>query len=200
MIPLTTREEASLQDVHPASPVYQAIRFVLHLAAVYLIVWFMTPWLAGRWHDWVLPLMSSSFDESRLQVLFSHVLALTFIPGFIVGCINAKYQHKVALFVWIVPTAILIYFLVTFPTSIFQDHWMRAFHYYFAGGLLLPEFYSYRDLFTRIMQNGDAVRGLAQLRVTGPVYAGVGYSLGALLSVYLKRRVESDDSLATDLD
>ena len=191
MIPLYRSDEE-----HPPAQVslgYQALRFVLHLGAVYLIVWFITPWVAGRWSDWVLPLLQSPEHAGRLQFLFSHVFALTFLPGLVTGFINAKYRHRVALFVWTVPSLVLLYRLFTFPATALQEYWPTVFHYYFAGDFLLPDFQSYRELFTRVAASPDFMRGMAQLRITGAFYAGIGYSLAALASMYLRSPQPAQD-------
>jgi hypothetical protein len=51
-------------SAEPASLGTQALRFALHLAAVYLIVWFITPWIAGRIH-WAVRQLDP-FVERRL--------------------------------------------------------------------------------------------------------------------------------------
>jgi len=161
--------------------------FVLHLGAVYLTAWLIAPWLAGWIYDWVLPRLGSSVHVSRLQFLFSHVLALTFIPAFIAGLINARYRHRVALFVWVVPAVVLAYHMLTFPTSAFQEYWPTVFHYYCGGGFLVPEIRSYRDLFS-LAGSFDMTRGTAQLHITGAFYAGIAYSLAALLAPRLRQQ------------
>jgi hypothetical protein len=164
----------------------QVVRFVSHVGAIYLIVWFITPWVAGRWYDWILPLLQSPENGGRLQFMFSHVFALTFLPGLMTGFINAKYRHKAAFFVWTVPLLVLLYRLITFPTTALQEHWPTVFHYYFAGDFLVPDFQTYRDLFSRVAIGSDFARGMAQIRTTGAFYAGVGYTLAALASMYLR--------------
>jgi hypothetical protein len=158
---------------------FSAMLFVLHLSAVYLTALFCSAWLAGSFHHWVLPLVDPGNDTSTFQFLFSHLLVFTFIPAFAVGLINAKYRRKIALFVWIVPAIILTYKFSTFPTSLFQNRFDAAFHYYFGAGFFIGEFHNYQDLFTIVGQNADAVRGIDQLHITGPFYAGVGYSVAA---------------------
>lgn len=119
--------------------------------------------------------------------MFSSLFWLTFVPGLLVGFINAKYRHKVAAFVWIVPAAILVYKVVVFPTSILQDHWSLALHYYFAGDFIVPQFHSYQQLFAGNGAGSDMMRGMKQLDTTGVFYASLGYSLSAVGAPYLKR-------------
>ena len=162
----------------------QGVRYVLHLAAVYVIVNFTTLWVAGRVHDTLLPLIQQhSPTESSFEFVFSHLLLLSFFPAIVVGFAYAQwYPHKVALFVWIVPLAILVYKFCTFPTSAFENHFTVAFHEYFAGGFLIGEFHSYRELF-QLAASYDMRRGMEQLHFTAPVYAGIGYGIGTWLGM-----------------
>jgi hypothetical protein len=65
----------------------------------------------------------------------------------------------------------------------FEDHFAAAFHEYFAGGFIIPEFHSYEELFQFVAPNPDAMRGMEQLRYTAPVYAAIGYSIGAWYAI-----------------
>lgn len=61
-------EEGALRAV-PAKPVgilRQGVRFVLHLLAVYLIVQFLTMWVAGRVHDVILPFVLHAPTDREL--------------------------------------------------------------------------------------------------------------------------------------
>jgi len=156
--------------------------FGLHLAAIYFFIEFCATWLAGRYHDWILPIVDPGNHTSFFQFEFSHLFGFTFIPPFVAGLINSRRGRYPALFVWIIPTVVLAYKLIAFHTTLFQDHYTAAFHYYFAGGFLIGEFHNYQDLFTVVVANPGAIRGLEQLRFTGPFYAGVGYSLAALVA------------------
>ncbi|HET6178501.1 MAG TPA: hypothetical protein VFE61_16335 [Candidatus Sulfotelmatobacter sp.] len=112
------------------------------------------------------------------------MLAFTFIPAAVVGYINSQYWRHSAIFVWTIPTVVLGYKLITFHTTVFQNHFEAAFHYYFAGGFLIGEFYSYTDLFA-LGPTPDMFRGIDQLHSTGPFYAGLGYSLAAFAAGYV---------------
>ncbi len=175
----------------------QVLQFLIHLAAVYLTVWYVTPWVAGRFFDWILPPVNGGPSGSHMEFMFSHIFSFTFVPGLIVGLINSKHRHRVALFVWIVPVSVLLFDLCVFPTTAFQNHWAVALHYYFGGGFVVPEFYSYRDLFSR--WTPDMARGIAQLHITGPVYAAVGYSTATVLSKGITRHAQTDRTLTTAL-
>jgi hypothetical protein len=180
-------EEGAL-PAFPARPVgilRQSVRFSLHLLAVYLIVQFLTMWVAGRVHDIFLPfVLQHQPTVSYFQFAFAHLFAFSFFPGLAVGFMYSEwFRHRVALFVWIVPVAVLAYKFTTFPASIFQNHFAVAFHEYFASGFMIPEYHSYRELFEVVGSNSDTVRGMQQLHYTAPVYAGIGYALGAWLPI-----------------
>ncbi len=191
VFPVAIRSETPDDASGAASGGRQGLLFVLHSIPAYLISWFWTPWLAGRVYDWVLPLVRANATESRMQFMFLHLFALTFLPGVLAGLINAKYRHRVAAYVWILPAIVLIYKLLTFSTSVFEDHWSLAFHYYFAGNFYVPEFHSYRDLFGMMTPGSDMLRGMAQLSVTGAFYAAVGYSVAAFAGPLFRDKFEA---------
>ncbi len=169
----------------PAGALRQGVRFVLHLLAVYLIVQFLVMWVAGRVHDVILPFVQQHQPTvSYFEFAFSHLFALSFFPGIAVGFMYSEwFRHRVALMVWIVPLAVLTYKFATFPSSLFQNHFTVAFHEYFAGGFVIPEFHNYDELYWRVMINPDGIRGMHQLHYTAPMYAGIGYSVGAWLAI-----------------
>lgn len=154
--------------------------FFLHLAMVYAIVNFCTPWLAGWTRGRLLPLLQRRTpSSSQFEFLSSHLLAFSFVPAFLTALVNARFKHRVAQFVWLVPTAILAYKFATFPApSVLQNQLSAAFHQYFGGGFLIGEFRSWDDL-RSLYSNPDMTRCMAQFFYTAPFYAGVGYSVGA---------------------
>jgi hypothetical protein len=167
-----------------ASPLRQAIRYALHLAAIYLIVHTTTMWLAGRVYEWVLPLVEHHRPTmSSLQFAFSHLFLFSFLPAMLIAFIYSLwFPHRVALFVWIVPVVILAYKIVVFPASTLEDHWAAAFHQYFGGEFIIGEFHNYQELF-QLYGSSDVARGMQQLNFTAPVYAAVGYGLGAWVGI-----------------
>lgn len=187
----------------PARTTVKALQFGLHLASVYLLVYYGSAWLAGRFHSWILPLIDPTNQTSSFQFTFSHVFAFTFIPACVAGFINSRYWPHWGSYVWTIPALLLSYKLVTFPATVFQNHFDAAFHYYFAGGFLIGEFRSYEEMFANA-SNPDIWRGIDQLHVTGFFYAGLGYSLAAMLArsartnelvrAFLHRNSETPDS------
>jgi hypothetical protein len=97
--------------------------------------------------------------------------------------------EKVAAYVWLVPGAILAYKLLTFPTvSVLQGHAMSAFHQYFGGGFLIPEYRNCQEFWSVTASNADMERGMAQLHFTAPFYAGVAYSIAGWIGARIDLR------------
>jgi hypothetical protein len=158
---------------------WQILWFSFHVVIVYTIVEFCTPWLAGWTREGLLPLLQHPTSLGRFDFLFSHIFAFSFVPAFLCGFINARFKHGAAQFVWLVPAAILVYkFAIFRAPSAFQSQFPAAFHQYFGGRFLIPEFHSWSDL-RSVAGSYDMKRGMAQLQFTAPFYAGVGYSFAA---------------------
>jgi ABC-type multidrug transport system permease subunit len=68
---------------------WQILWFLLHLTAVYAMVKFCTPWLAGWTRGTLLPLLQTPTSSGRFEFLFSHILAFSFIPAVLFGLVNA---------------------------------------------------------------------------------------------------------------
>lgn len=173
-------------QVKASSALRNAVRYGLHLAAIYAIVQLLTMRLAGLMHGTILPfLQDHPLTVSVFQFAFSHLFAFSFLPALILGFLYSEwwFRHREALFVWIVPVAILFYKFATFPATVFQDHFAAAFHEYFGGGFVIPEFHSYEELFQLIGPNPDAMRGMEQWRYTAPVYAAIGYAIGTWVAI-----------------
>jgi hypothetical protein len=159
---------------------WQILWFGVELAAVYVLVELIVPWLAGWTRNTLLPILQHTTSSGRFQFLFSHIFELSFIPAFVLGLINSRFRREASQFVWVIPAAILAYKCVTFPSpSVFQSRFAAAFHQYFGRGFVIPEFWNWRQLYSIATSNADMARGMAQLRFTGPFYAGVAYSVAA---------------------
>jgi hypothetical protein len=160
--------------------VWLIVQFLLHLSVVYFIARYAVPWLSGWTEGRLLPLLGLSTSSSRFEFLFSHVFILSFALAFAAGLINARFKHKAAWFVWLVPSAILAYKLITFPSvSVLSVQSHPVLHYYFAGGFHIPQFSNWQDFWTLVQKNPEMARGMAQLNYSAPFYAGVGYSTTA---------------------
>lgn len=165
------------------SLVWIAFVFLLHLSVVYLVAHFCVAWLAGQIRSFLLPLLQVPPRESSFEFLFDHLAAISLLCGLVAGIITSQYRHRMAQLVWIVPSMILAYKFMAFPSTLFQNHFAVAFHHYFAGGFLIPEYHSYRDMFAA--WSPEHVRGLDQMQFTAPGYVGVAYSLGGWVAIRL---------------
>jgi hypothetical protein len=163
---------------------WQILWFLLHLVAVYAVVNFCTAWLAGWTRGTLLPLLQHPTFSGRFEFLYSHLFAFSFIPAFLFGLINARFKHKAAQFVWLVPAVILAYKFATFAApSVLQSQFSAAFHQYFGGGFMIPEFRNWHEFWSIAGSNSDMTRGMAQMKFTAPFYAGVGYSAAAWIGL-----------------
>lgn len=161
---------------------WHTLWFLIHLVAVYAIVNFVTPGFAGWIHGRILPLLHHPSSSGSFEFFFSHIIVVSVVPAFLTGLVNAKFRHKAAEFVWIVPVAILTYRFFTFPApSVLQSRLPAAFLEYFGGGFVVPEFNNWREFWAIVGTNSDMTRGMEQVRYTAPFYAGVAYSVAAWL-------------------
>jgi WD40-like Beta Propeller Repeat len=156
-----------------ASSGWHFLWFFYHLAVVYFLARLCAPWLAGFIRARLLPLLQLTTTSSgQLEFFFSHLFIFSVVLGFLVGLLNGRPEQRMAEFVWIVPSAILAYKLLTFSTvgSALQSQSSSAFHHYFGGGFLIPEYRDWRDFWRIAESNPDVIRGLAQATVTAPFY------------------------------
>ena len=180
---------SATKSTPPQAIAWQVLWFVVHLAVVYLLVTSLTPWLAGWAQSVLLPKLGWPKSVSQFQFLFSHLLVLSFVPAFVAGLANVRLRQKVAAYVWLVPSAILAYKLLTYPTvSVFQSRAMSAFHQYFEGGFLIPEYRNWQEFWSVTASNADMERGMAQLHFTAPFYAGVAYSVARWIGARIDLR------------
>src|SRR5262249_52356899 len=142
--------------------------------------------LSGWIYGTVLPIAEiHTTSLSRIEFMFSHLAALSLIAGFLAGLVNARFRHRVAQYVWTIPTGILLYNLATFtPQVLTQDRLAAAVHYYFGGGFLVPEYHSWKEFWSMMRGNPDMARGFEQAQVTGPLYSAVAYSLAAWICLH----------------
>jgi len=163
---------------------WQIFWFLFHLAVVYAIVNVCTPLLARWTRDTLLPLLQHPSSSGRFEYLYSHLFVFSFIPGFVGGFVNARFRHKAAQFVWLLPAVILAYKFRMFPSpSVLQGQRSAAFHQYFGGGFTIPDFRNWQEFLSIAGSNSDMARGRAQTNFTAPFYAGIGYSLAAWIGL-----------------
>lgn len=158
----TPRPEASLP--------WQVLWFFLHLLILYALVMFFSWRLSSLAYSLVRFLFQQGM--SPLDFHIRYLLLFSVIPGFLAGLIIARFNAKAGRYVWIVPAAILIVKIATFPVghaSVLlpqaDSHWLARFQYYFAADLT------------------DVQREFAQIWSTAPFYAAAAYSGAALVAV-----------------
>ena len=165
---------------------WQILWFILHTAVVYGIVKYIPLPLAAWVRNTFLHPTQTYSLSGGFDFFFSHLLAITFIPASLIGMINVRFQHKAAQFVWILPTAILVYKIATFNDgSVLQGQVGGPWHQYFGTTFSVPEATNWRE-YWNIVSSPEMLRGRAQLEFTAPFYAGIGYSLAALVSRHVR--------------
>ena len=113
---------------------------------------------------------------SETQFYFSNIFVAAVLPASLAGYLNSKYRHSSALWVWTVPTLILLASLLAFRSStVFANRWSETFAYYFSSNWSVPR--SAQDAFSRDLSGMRVF--IAQADVSAPFYAGIAYSLGA---------------------
>jgi hypothetical protein len=168
---------------------WKLVWFAAHVGMVYLLVTCLTPWLAGWVQGSMLPLLGWPKSVSQFQFLFSHILALSFVPGFFAALANVRFKQNVVAYVWLVPALVLSYKVLTFPTvSVLQSHASSALHHYFGGGFSIPEYRNWQEFWSITTANPDMERGMGQMHFTAPFYAGVAYSIAGWIGARIDLR------------
>jgi len=154
-----------------------------HVAAVYFSADVGIPWLAGRVHDWILPMLHHPSKQSYFEFMFNHLLVFSLVTGSIAGVAgglsSCGRRRDIPLLIWAVPTLILLYKVVVFRGSVLESHTAAAYHEYFARNFSIPEYTDYRSLFDVAVRSSDLRRGIEQLRFSAPCYTGIAYSLSS---------------------
>lgn len=176
-----------LDEIGESTPsaLWQATRFVLHLSAVYLLVYVCALQLAGLTYRFLLPAIQVPTRSSGFEFIYNHLLFFSAVPAFASGLANARFKHRVAQFVWVVPAIVLAYKLFSFPVkaSLLEAHSWPSLHEYFAGGFSIPDPNGWNEFVRMITWNPDLARASGQLRFTAPFYAGLAYSFAAMLGL-----------------
>jgi hypothetical protein len=186
-------ETASEGWREPGSFIRPLIRFFLNLVAVYLLAEFVVMWLAGVFHNSILPLLKMPSGESLFAFAFNHLLLFSLLCGMSAGIVAAKYNYRAAQWVWVVPTLILTFKFATFPSSLFESRLSVAFHHFVAGGFLIPNFHNYSEMFAG--WSSDYAKGIDQVRFTAPVYVSLGYGFAAWAGGRLGLRIPGPEAL-----
>jgi hypothetical protein len=162
------------------------IRYGLHLLILYQVVSFSTTALPDLIYNATLSPAHRTGPSlpQAAEFLISHLLAFSVIPAFVVGLlINARFRHKAAEYIWIVPVVILAYEFIfhgpgIYPTMLGDSDFPKAFHFFFGGGLP-TDATNWRS---------DWYRVYTQVRFTVPAYGALAYSFGAFLGMNPRSR------------
>jgi hypothetical protein len=158
--------------------------YLLHTAMIYLcaLIWF--PWLVWRWFLWVEPYVHIPQEGSGWY--YPHLAVVHLTLGVAIGYGMARASKAGAVWAWTVPTLVLATKMLLFSPEHSQSVLyegpigMTALEYFFGT---LPEIPLNVMPFTS-WPNVDYMRILAQRMFTAPFYAGIGYTLGALVARY----------------
>ncbi len=164
--------------------------FLINTLLVYACALHVSEMLVGRWFAWFAPIFNTPSNVAPADWYLQHLELVTIITAFVGGYIDlgrflpalvgrgiaARRPASAATWVWILPTAELLYKMLQFraPSSVLFGSSMSAFKYFFDIQKVMPTFAN--------PLASDPIRVLAQMSVTAPFYAGVAYSLGALAS------------------
>lgn len=164
--------------------------FLLNTAAVYVCAIHLSPMLVGRWFAWVLPFVGSPVSGRPGDWYLKHLEVTTILPAVIAGYfdltrffpaivgkrISRRISDSPAAWAWVIPGGILTYGMLTYraSSSVLFPSSMSPFRYFFDIQQTMP------DILRREF-GSDPVRLLRQMTVTAPFYAGIAYSMGAVL-------------------
>jgi hypothetical protein len=173
----------------------RVVAFGLHTVVVYTSAVHLSPWMVFHWFGWVAPILQISIGMPATDWYLQHLETVTVVPAVILGYFNVTRFFpltirnyigevpfdSVAVWAWSVPALVLgckmlLYHApssVLYATSLYATS-MSAIKYFLDIQKVMPT--------TSNPFASDPVRVLEQMTVTAPFYAGITYSLGALVS------------------
>jgi hypothetical protein len=162
--------------------------FALHTAIVYTYALRISGFLVGRWFAWVAPALQIASSVQPTAWYMQHLEVVMVAPALLAGYVNiarfvpAIVDRRIAsnrsdpaiTWSWVIPTLVLLFEMLRYhpESSVLIGTSVTRFGYFFDIQRVGPTWAA----------RFDPVRLADQLLVTGPFYAGIGYSLGALLS------------------
>ena len=153
----------------------------IHTTAAGLCATYLNLWLAGLLVRWILPLIGQPAPPHVMDFYLQHFEFANVVPAFLLGCVIVRKFPELSTWAWLVPTAVIIYKLVTFAEPnvsvlVSGDPWHR-FSYYFLIQRVAP---TLKFTPTSFEWGGpDPVRVLEQITVVAAFYSSIAYSLGA---------------------
>jgi len=184
-------EVSSITVPEPSPPGFGFVpAFALHTAIVYTCALQFSMFLVGRWFAWVAPLLQIPRSAPPGDWYLQHFELAIIVPALVAGYIDVwrfipalvgkpvwetRLDSAVS-WAWCIPTLVLCLRMLLYhaPSSVLFASSMTALQYFFEIQKFMPTWMN--------RGSGDSVRVAAQMLVTGPFYAGVAYSAGALLS------------------
>ena len=164
--------------------------FLLDTVVVYILALRGSGLLVSLWFVWIAPVLQIPVSSSPGDWHLRHLEWVTIVPAFAAGyinlgrivpatfgkLINESRSARTALWVWTLPTVVLIYKMLRYhsPSSVLYDSSTSAIRYFFDIQHVMPNINNFGAV--------DSFRLLAQMTVTAPFYTGFAYSLGALSS------------------
>jgi hypothetical protein len=163
--------------------------FMLHTYVAYSCAMHVSQRLVFYWFGWVAPILHVPSIVPATDWYLKHFELMTILPALVIGYVNVarilpdvvrnfmyEEQHSIATWAWTFPTFVLLYKMLEYhvPSSVLFGGSMTAMKYFFEIQTVMPT-----------LQNplaSDPVRVGEQMLVTAPFYAGIAYSLGALVS------------------
>lgn len=166
------------------------VAFILHTYVAYACAIHLSQWLVFHWFGWVMPIVHQFTNVPATDWYLQHFELMTILPAIVVGYLNVtrflpnairnflhEGHHSIATWAWIVPTLMLAYRMLDYhspSSSVLFGGSLSAVKYFFDIVRVMPTLQPFLI--------GDPIRVWAQFSVTAPFYAGVAYSIGALLS------------------
>jgi len=174
----------------PSSHLFWLGLFLLDTFLVYLCATCISPLLVGKLFASIVPSLESHSRTSPTNWYLQHLAMATIVPALVAGYFDVGRLLPVlfarqpatwrsgsaAIQAWIIPTAVLLWGVLTFhasSSSVLYRSSTSAFQHYFDTQQVVPTFS------TPLI--ADPRRMLGQMFVTAPFYAGVAFSLGALV-------------------
>ena len=115
--------------------------FALHTTAAAICGIHLGPWLLSRWHAWILPLLGMSSHTPTGNDWLQHFELTSIVPALVVGYLLSRYSGRLATYAWVLPTAILVYKLLTFTepqASVLAPHSSMRWEYFFVIQRRMP--------------------------------------------------------------
>jgi len=154
--------------------------------------------LVYHWFGWVAPRLHTSISIPATDWYLQHLELVTVIPALFVGYLNvarllpaavrmpiAERSDSMGMWAWAFPALVLAYQMVRYhppSASVLYGAGLPKVRYFFEIQKVMPNLRNFRDLFAN--DPLQTLRVLTQMVVTAPFYAGVAYSLGAVVRKY----------------